>query len=280
MSKIPTHKIPEKFQGEIFIMRYMSGDEEIPAVNYAHKDDYYIFLFVEKGAGKMLIDFKEYEIRENSIHCILPGQIHLPLGEITACGWVLAIDSMFVKDDYKEIFEKTSFLNSDIKLDAEVINELKNCATVIYKRTRAERQHIEESILHALLSYYIGMFAEIYQKGYPVLANNRAAWITLQFKSLLSAHYQILKRPSQYASQLNISPVYLNEAVKKTTGMSVSNWIQNEIIIQAKRLLHYTDMPIKEIALELGYEDWAYFTRLFTKISSLSPTQFRKKYLK
>jgi YesN/AraC family two-component response regulator len=79
---------------------------------------------------------------------------------------------------------------------------------------------------------------------------------------------------------LNISPVYLNEAVRKTTGMNVRQCIQNEIITQAKRLLFYTRMSVKEIAIELGYEDYAYFTRLFTKVSALSPVQFRKKYLK
>lgn len=64
-----------------------------------------------------------------------------------------------------------------------------------------------------------------------------------------------MKRPSQYASEIKISPVYLNEAVKSTTGFSVRNCIQNEIILQAKRLLYYTDLTIKETALKLGYDD-------------------------
>ncbi|MCD8194276.1 MAG: helix-turn-helix domain-containing protein [Tannerellaceae bacterium] len=60
----------------------------------------------------------------------------------------------------------------------------------------------------------------------------------------------------------------------------MSDWIQYEIILQAKRLLYYTTMNIKEIAHTLGYEDHAYFTRLFTKVADMSPGQFRKKYLK
>ncbi|MFV0310334.1 MAG: helix-turn-helix domain-containing protein [Dysgonomonas sp.] len=79
---------------------------------------------------------------------------------------------------------------------------------------------------------------------------------------------------------MNICPIYLNQAVKAITGLTVSECIRNEIVIQAKRLLFHTNMSIKEIALELGYEDWAYFTRMFSKASSLSPTQFRAKYFK
>ncbi|MEA4846136.1 MAG: helix-turn-helix domain-containing protein, partial [Clostridiaceae bacterium] len=110
-------------------------------------------------------------------------------------------------------------------------------------------------------------------------ANNRYADITSRFKSLLSANYKSVKRPSQYASKLNISPVYLNEAVKKTTGISASNCIRDEIVIQAKRLLFYTKISVKEIAQELGYADWTYFTRFFTKAVGISPSYFRKQYL-
>ena len=79
---------------------------------------------------------------------------------------------------------------------------------------------------------------------------------------------------------MSLSSVYLNEAVKNTTGISVSRYISGEIMIQAQRLLFYTDMSVKEIALELGYDDPFYFTRLFTKITEISPTRFREKYLK
>jgi AraC-like DNA-binding protein len=89
-----------------------------------------------------------------------------------------------------------------------------------------------------------------------------------------------LKRPSEYASELNLSPAYLNEAVKKMTELSVSDCIRNEIVLQAKRLLFYTHQSVKEIACSLGYDDYSYFTRLFTKSAGVSPTQFRKNYRK
>lgn len=280
MSKIPTHRIAEKFHGELAFLRYISEEDQLPAVDYAHRDDYYIFFFAEKGKGRVLIDFKEYELAGRMVRCILPGQIHLPLGSINARGWILAVDSMLVKDEYKEVFWRGSLLESNVKLSDDAVNDLKYCASAIHKRLKPERQRTEESIIHDLLSYYIGLMAEIYQQGLPVLSNNRLAAITFQFKSLLATSYQSLKRPSQYAAKLNLSPVYLNEAVKKTTGLSVGDCIRNEVTTQAKRLLYYTDLSIKEVALKLGYEDWAYFTRLFTKESKLSPTQFRSKYLK
>ena len=250
-------------------------------IDYAHRDDYYIFVFVEKGSAKFLIDFEEYQMRENTVHCILPGQVHLPsdsYGDVNC--WFLMVDSMFVADEYKEIFERKSLIKNEETLNDNIVNDLKSCLAILYRRMKSEEDSVDSTIVHSLLSSYIGMIAEVYQSGLPVITASRPAAITAQFKSLLSANFQSLKSPSGYAAKLNVSEVYLNEVVKKSTGLSVSDNIRSEIVLQAKRLLFYTDMTVKEVALMLGYEDWAYFTRLFTKATKLSPTQFRQKYLK
>ena len=171
-------------------------------------------------------------------------------------------------------------VNDSIELNESEVEDLRNCASILHKQLlKSGKQGIGQIVVLDLLSSYIGMIADIYQRGFPVSANNRYADITFRFKSLLSANYQSVKRPSQYASKLNISSVYLNEAVKSTTGISTSDCIRDEIIIQAKRLLFYTKISVKEIAQELGYEDWAYFTRFFTKAAGISPSHFRKQYL-
>ncbi|MDU1892550.1 MAG: helix-turn-helix transcriptional regulator [Dysgonomonas sp.] len=279
MKNIPTRKTSELFRGEIAKMRKFSKNEHTTSELHTHRDDYYIFLLIKKGRGKLLIDFEEKEIYENSIFCILPGQVHISGGNTEANGWFLAVDSMVLRKEYKEIFEKHT-LTKSIKTDINTINDLNSCASIIYKHLKSNKKNNRQLILQDLLSSYIGIIAAIYQEEFPIQVKNRSAVITNEFKSLLSANFRLMKQPSQYASKLNISPIYLYEAVKKTTGQSVGDCIRNEIVIQAKRLLFYTTMSVKEIALELGYDDWAYFTRMFTKVSKLSPTQFRNKYLK
>jgi AraC-like DNA-binding protein len=51
-------------------------------------------------------------------------------------------------------------------------------------------------------------------------------------------------------------------------------------MLEAKRRLFYTNESVKEIAFRLGYDDYAYFTRLFTKVCGISPTRFREIYRK
>ena len=68
------------------------------------------------------------------------------------------------------------------------------------------------------------------------------------------------------------------EAINAVLGTSVSRHIQDEIILQAKRKLVYTTASVKEIAHSLGFDDYSYFTRLFTKVAGVSPTLFRRTY--
>lgn len=144
----------------------------------------------------------------------------------------------FVKNEYKEIFNRLPFLSMNPRLSQEELYELLQCISLVNKKQAQTNELAGQNILHDLVSAYIGMMAEIYQKSFPAVKNNRYMEITSEFKTIFSANYQTMKRPNQYASQMRISSIYLNEAVKTTTGFSVSDCIQNEIVIQAKRLLY------------------------------------------
>ena len=101
--------------------------------------------------------------------------------------------------------------------------------------------------------------------------------ITKEFKLLLERNFILMKRPSNYANALNISTPYLNQCVRNTTGFSVSHHIQQRIILEAKRQLYHSKKSVKEIAFELGYEDYPYFSRLFKKMTGYTALEFRNK---
>jgi len=286
MNSIPVHKLDEIFEGEpAALIRYTDSEQPSRPLHtgYAHRDDYYIFFFLEESNGclKMLIDFEEYEMRPGNVQYILPGQVHVPVGSITGNGWALIVDGMLIKSEYKEAFEKAAFNRHNIIPSPNEANDMHHCLTVLKRRmNRTEKNGIERHIIHDLVSSYLGIFANICSKRVSGAASQRLLAITAQFRSLLSENYISVKSPSRYAEIMHLSPIYLNEAIKKNTGLTVSESIRAEVVLQAKRLLYHTDMPIKEIALKLGYNDWAYFTRLFTKTEGITPTRFRSRHLK
>ena len=79
-----------------------------------------------------------------------------------------------------------------------------------------------------------------------------------------------------YSQRLNISERRLNRFTAKTFGKTVYELIQDRVHEDAIRLLEYTSIPVKLIALDLGVCDAAYFSRCFKKKTGLSPREYRK----
>lgn len=78
-----------------------------------------------------------------------------------------------------------------------------------------------------------------------------------------------------YAEQLCITPKYFSSLVKKLSGKSAAQWIDNYVILEAKNLLKYSDMSIQEIAYRLNFSTQSFFGKYFKHQTGLSPTQYR-----
>lgn len=74
--EIHTHKNIRNDEKITVLLHHISENVEITEVDYDHKDDYYIFFFLQNGTAKLRIDFKEIELGKNMVFCIMPGQVH------------------------------------------------------------------------------------------------------------------------------------------------------------------------------------------------------------
>ncbi|WP_186774346.1 helix-turn-helix domain-containing protein [Chitinophaga pinensis] len=140
--------------------------------------------------------------------------------------------------------------------------------------------HFYDNHIRHLTESCLSIFASVYykEKNNNSHSSIRAIDIGRQFVSLLIQHFRTIKSPAAYADMLHITTDYLNEAVKAATGKSVSHWIRETVVTEAKRQLFHTALNIDEIAWQLGYEDYRYFTRIFKKETGVSPQQFREEY--
>ncbi len=136
-------------------------------------------------------------------------------------------------------------------------------------------------VSRSLLEAFLGLAARSIDAGDLTSAvASRLVQLTQAFRQLLTERVQTEKRPVAYAGYLNISETYLNQAVKSVTGFTVTYWVLHEVLLQAKRLLFHTELTIKEIAQQLGYDDPTYFSRLFKKATRTTPLAFRHDYRK
>ena len=81
-----------------------------------------------------------------------------------------------------------------------------------------------------------------------------------------------------YAGQLNITPKSLSAAIKKQTGRSAGEWIDDTIILEAKVLLQNKTLSVSQISNMLNFSDQSVFGKFFRAGTAMSPVEYRKKF--
>lgn len=279
MPKLPQHKFSQFSDLGLYLHQINSPTNNHVPVTYAHQDDYYIFGLIVGGTGTGIIDFKEHHLSCGDVFIIQPGQVHRFISAKNADGWVLITDSSFVGSAEKCIFDNFSLFASSFQIDEQRRNELMQIASLLADRIDCITGKQAVATARRMAETFISIVAEVVSdiNLQQMKYSHRHIEIVLMFRHLLVEHLATNRQPSYYASLLNISTVYLNEIVKEVTGMNTTLYIKNEVVLQAKRLLIHTDLAVKEIADRLGVDDYAYFSRLFTRTTGISPVLFRQK---
>lgn len=279
-SGIPTHRLSDRHTSGISLQCVSHSSMQKPHIMTAHRDDHYIFIFQQKGTSTFFIDFEEITIKGKAVFCILPGQVHYFKSSRNAAGWFLAIETLQVKKLHRDFFEEKLYRHGPVNVAANMAGHLERCIAALHQMMTDKDGTYAPDLLSGLASVFIGLIADSYKKNESTQKTtaSRSSQVTQTFRNLLRQHFLEEKSPAGYAEQMNLSLSYLNECVKSETGMPVSHWIVQEVILEAKRLLYYSSLSVKEIAFKLGYEDHAYFSRVFSKAANMSPGDFRRSY--
>ncbi len=106
--------------------------------------------------------------------------------------------------------------------------------------------------------------------------DNHQVDIIRQFNVLVDNHFKEKRQVQDYADLLHKSPKTLSNLFRTYNEKSPLRIIHERIILEAKRLLYYTDKSISDIAYDLGYEELAPFSKLFKRIEGITPSKFQK----
>lgn len=267
---IPLHTLDGKLVPGLFVKRITASSHH-ETMHHAHRDDFYLFVLMTRGCAILAVDFEEHSLRAGEALVVSPSQVHFPVSSSPDAElWVLALAPEYLLPRETEIMAQYSLHVSPISLAGETdAADISALFGILFGR-----QH-QSAVAIPLASSIKALMLCSITRGHGQ-RTSRYMSVTLRFKDLLEAHLSKTKSPSGYASMMAISEVYLNEAVKAVTGMSVSDFILYQVVIHAKRSLLFTALPVQDIALSLGYEDCAYFSRLFKKKTGLSPAHYRK----
>ncbi|MEO5776645.1 MAG: AraC family transcriptional regulator [Flavobacterium sp.] len=248
--------------------------------------DFIKVLFLKAG-GKITIDFKQHTAGSDTLFFINKSQVY-KLKEIDKCEAVLLY--------YNRDFYCVEIHDNEVSCDGILYNNVYEIPAIALSKTESTTiQHIladikyetdnedvaNEEMIRILLKQIIIKATRIWKAKHqwdePV--KNIEIEFLRKFSLLVEIHFKNLHTVADYSKLLFATPKNLNKKITQFGNHSPNEIIKARIMLEAKRLLAHTYLTIKEIGYHLGYEDYAYFIRLFTTQSGLSPQQFRKQYL-
>ncbi len=255
-----------------------SGHVEVP-----HRHNYYTIIWAKEACGKHFIDYREYQIQPNKIFFVSPGQVHQVITHKNSTGDVIMFTREFLNRYYiNEEFIYNLGLFADVPdTPPIIINE--EGAKILESITQniAKAMHENAPFKYERIGAYVKLFllecnryAIIPREDFPEFDQSGRS-IVKTFKQLLEENFEHWHKVNDYAAKLNITPDYLNNVLKAAIGKSAKEYIQQRIILEAKRLGVHTSLSSKEIAFQLGFEDPSHFSRFYKNIEKESFSSFR-----
>ncbi|MCD7935450.1 MAG: AraC family transcriptional regulator [Tannerellaceae bacterium] len=248
---------------------YFAGtfeDTEDPDMEWPHRHSFYSLVWFTEGTGLYVIDFEEYEIKPDRVFFVSPKQIHNWDYSENCKGYILTVDST-LGGEFK-LSDTFPYLDIDRNAKEVLARVFPDLIDNFLRRNDI-----------TLDIRYMYQLCERFAKENPVTYYTTHPSM-MAFKTLVSENYHEPHTMEWYAGKLRLSVEELNVLCKAYSGVTAKQYLLDMIVTEARRLLIYSDRNVNEIAFGLGFEDSSYFSRIFKKKTSLTPSGFLKKYRK
>ncbi|WP_126244475.1 helix-turn-helix domain-containing protein [Chitinophaga rhizosphaerae] len=251
-----------------------------------HRHDFYTIYWIKKGELTHTIDTVTHTVKKNTLFFLAPGQVHQLKSSEKIDGYMIAFHNCMMcpagssdMDPVKTgLFVNDAFSSVVPVTDPEVEKEIDWMIQRMEEEVTARRANYH-SAFRNLLQYFLIIASRNAPKPVsltPEYQSRHNSALFMTFKGLIEQRYKELKNVSDYAAQLHIKPVLLNEISKQLSGITAGEHIRNRVILEAQRYLFNTDLTAKEIAYALGFEDPHYFSRFFKKYTNQTPSEFKE----
>lgn len=237
----------------------------------------FIFIYSVEGSARLQIDLTDMTLSKGNGLIIRPAQIYRCLSiSDDAVAFGVALGESCLLPEMKKCLQTLALDSSPFPVEEERRTEIKTLFRLITGRNISVG-HPCEGVMAMYARSFAALLIESMKMRAAQFSHERIAGLPLltRLEALFDSDLHISRLPSHYATLLDLTPTYLNKRLHATVGLNISLFIRRESIVRAARMLAMTDMSVSEIAHCSGYDDPAYFTRLFNKIAGMTPRAFR-----
>ena len=289
--------VDEYALGTEFILGTVSGrqveksEAVLRMLNYPVRFDGYILFFLKKGHFSLDINLNTYDIHENSLLVVVPGNIvklsaykedHIGDAEL-----LFALVSReflsSIRFDFNKVFQDSIrvWKNPCITLQGEELDlaeDYFNLTRKILSSAQDNKREITGSLLTSFIYVALSLWTQRLASAPPEesASSARVNQVFERFLALVTEYHNEQRGVAFYADKLCLTPKYLSKLVKMSSGRSAPDWIDSYVILEAKNLLKYSDKPVKEIVYLLHFPNQSVFYKFFKAHTGQTPTEYRK----
>jgi AraC family transcriptional activator of pobA len=257
-------------------------DLDIPAiadgdVREPHRHDYHELIWVRDGHGRHLIDGAEVDFGPRTLTLIPKGQVHQFERADHATGTVARFGDEWLADSRRWLFSGGSCAALSVPEDeAEGFDHLLDLLRAEVERPPGpESAELRRHLLTAAL-----LWAQRWREVQLEEGGAARADVDLQqrFLELLERDFAESHEAGHYAAELGVTTGTLSRTLTKLAGRSTKQLITDRVILEAVRLLRFSDLSIKQIAARLGFSDQFAFSKAFKRYRGEAPLDFREHH--
>lgn len=277
MNKEPVNPFPFEIQTLEWIAKNRPEQWSTPK-----RCPFFEIVWIKKATGSYIIDLEKHAIRENIVYCVDVGQLRLLQTHRPVRGYYLSFSPQFLylsQDNDWPLFETKGYLQKGmariIPVDAELQVDMEYIMAEMIKES-AHSSFLRDEILRGLLKVLMIYLSRRIGLRKQESAVSRNSELVRRFMTLVENNLTRKKPVSDYAEELGVSANYLNEVIKKYTGLPANHHIHQRKVLEAQRQLICYGLSMKEIAYRLGFDDTAHFSKFFKVNTGLNFKNFRK----
>lgn len=257
--------------------------------NHPHRINGFFVLICKQGDVKVNISLNEYLIGENTLLVHLPNSIVqiIQNGELPEEGVILGFDENITREsrfDLKNIIpiilaiKEQPVLSISSEERDTLLSQVENISSKIQDQNMGPYRN---DIMRCHFALFFYTLCDIMSKHVTALPQSRNSVKSRneeyfqRFMQLLTDNYRSERSLGFYASKLCITPKYLTTLIKRVSGRSAAEWIDQYVILEAKNLLRYSTMSIQEVAYYLNFPNQSFFGKYFKHQTGYSPSAYK-----
>lgn len=269
--------------------QYEIAEKLVPSIKHPIRLDGLLIALCEKGEDASIsINLKEFTVKSNDLVICSPGDLLQPtISKGIRLSQTLMVSSHFLKDMYISLNSFIPFFAARkehpvFHLKESEMQELKSIFLLIYDTIKGE-DYFRIDQTKRLLGAYLYKLGSILYRHRPELQAEasqplrREEILFKRFIQLVSENHRKERRVDYYADQLFLSPKHFSTVIKKVSGKSAGQWIDEYVILEAKTLLKYSAMSIQEIAYYMNFPNPSFFGKYFKHHTGMSPSEYKSQ---